>query len=121
MLDLDKTLEDGAVVAQRPDTSKVDGSNPSLPTAERIAGELRKKGYDTIITLFPRECCGDFYAVDYEYGINSEYGFRIAVKPEKIEITRLFFRRIIISFAEFDTVEDLIRTITHCEEVDKED
>lgn len=90
-------------------------------TAEKISEELRKKGYDTTITLFPRECCGDFYAVDYEYGINSEYGFRIAVKPEKIEITRLFFKKIIISYAEFNTVEELIRTITHCETVDNED
>lgn len=89
-----------------------------LETAERIAEELRKKGYDCIITLFPRECCGDFYAVDYDYGINSEYGFRIAVKEDKIEITRLFFRKIIISYAEFKDVESLIKTITHCESVD---
>lgn len=87
--------------------------------AEKIDKELRKKGYDCIITLFPRECCGDFYAIDYDYGIDSQYGFRISVKPEsRIEITRLYFRKIIISYAEFDTVEDLIKTITHCEEVD---
>lgn len=91
-----------------------------LETAERIAEELRKKGYDTTITLFPRECCGDFYAVDYDYGINSEYGFRIAVKEDRIEITRLFFRKIIISYAEFNDVESLIKTISHCESVDDE-
>lgn len=80
---------------------------------------LKEIGLETTYTYVDQACCGEMYWVDYNYNIDSDYKFRIFVKPEKIEISQLIFEKIMISHAEYKTVEQLISTIKHCQKIDK--
>lgn len=91
-----------------------------LEIVTELLDKLEEIGYDCIATYVNAECCGELYTIDYNftYEYRPERQFRIQVRDEKIEITKLEFKKVFITHAEFQTPDQLIETIKHCEKID---
>lgn len=90
-----------------------------LEITNEILDLLEEAGYKCVANYVNMECCGELYTIDYQYAIDSEHGFRISVKENKIELTRLFFRKILITYAELKSPKQLIKLIKQCEKINK--
>lgn len=86
---------------------------------DQILDGLEEK-YECKSAKFHKECCGDYFLIDSNYEGAEGNGFRITVRPENIELTRLFFNKVVISYASFQTAEQLLNTIKHCELIENQ-
>jgi len=83
-----------------------------------LLDKLEESGFECSATKAEMPCCGDLYMVDYNYNIDSEKYFRILIKPGTIEISKLLFSNIMISFASFKSAQQVLETINHCKKID---